>query len=278
MISTVWPLPIGTALRLFLSPPAGAVRWRILRKGTDSFTGPDDPSAFVAYEGDDKVVLDTASLRNDVMAFYRPYYWISGAWVDGGQTASGTPSAAFTDGSTDVLGVVRQRLENGLQHEVAAGTLHNDLGYIQVFSAPPQLSDDLRFPLVIVEMGPERPAERAIGEEIADDEFDTDTATWAASEGWLADVTLQIVAWSINPDERNELRNALRRIVVGNLSVFDDAGMVHIDFAMDNGDLVNGEFAAPVYQVLGTLTCQAPVVVRSAVGSIADVETSISEP
>src|SRR3546814_16358848 len=83
MIHTVQPLPIGTALRLFLSPPDDALRWRILRKGADDFAGPDDAAAVQVYEGDDKVVLDTHFLKNNVPAFYRTYYWIAGARVAG---------------------------------------------------------------------------------------------------------------------------------------------------------------------------------------------------
>lgn len=276
MIHTVWPLPIGTALRLFLSPPADALRWRILRKGADDFSGPEDASAVVVYEGDDKVVLDTHFLKNGVAAFYRPFYWIDGAWV-AGPTASGTPVASYVDASTDVLTIVRQRLEEGFAEEVRRKALHNDLGYVQVFTAPPQVSDNLRFPLVTVELMSERPSERGIGEDVIGDEFDAIGADWGDNEGWLADVSLQIVCWSLNPDERIEIRKALRRLIVGNLPVFDNAGMVRIGLDMSDADMLNGEFGAPLYQCVATFTCQAPVIVRSEVGSITDVEVELAE-
>lgn len=277
MIHAIQPLPIGTALRLFLSPPAGASRWKILRKGADSFSGPDDAAAILVHEGDSKVVLDARFLRNGIAAFYRPYYWIGGAWQPGA-TTSGTPAAIYEDASTDVQSIVRQRLEDGLAEEVRRGTLKNELGYVQVFSAPPQVSDDLRFPLVTVELASEQPAVRGIGEGVIPDAFDPDAFEWADAEGWLSSVSLQVIGWSLNPDERIALRNALRRLVIGNLPVFDDAGMVQIEFSSQDVDLINGEFAAPLYQCLCTFSCMAPAIVRSSVDAIRDVESDLIQP
>lgn len=277
MIHTVWPLPIGTALRLFLSPPAGAVRWRILRKGADDFTGPDDAAAFKVYEGDDKSVLDTQHLRNEVAAFYRPFYWIDGAWVSG-PTASGTPVASYEDVSTDVLKIVRQRLEEGLAEEVKRGVLNHDLKYIPVYTAPPQVKDDLRFPLVTVLLESESPPGRGLGEDMTGDDFQSIGGVWQEAEGWLSDVRLEITGWSLNPEERIDLRKALRRIIVGNLPVFDDAGMVQVTLSAQDSNLTSGEYVAPLFLSVCSFQCMAPVIVRSEVGSIVDVQSTITEP
>ena len=100
MISIVQPLHIGNALRLFIEPPAGAVRWRILRKGSDSFVDHDDQGALVVYEGDDKVVIDSAHLQNEVMAFYRPFYTSDGITWAAGPTASGSAPESLTTTAT----------------------------------------------------------------------------------------------------------------------------------------------------------------------------------
>ena len=277
MIHTVWPLPIGTALRLFLSPPADALRWRILRKGADDFSGPDDASAVVVYEGDDKVVVDTQFLKNNVVAFYRPYYWIDDAWV-AGPTASGTPVASYQDASTDVQSIVRQRLEEGFAEEVRRKALHNDLGYIQVFTAPPQITSDLRLPLVTVELLSETPPTRGLGEDMtASTDFQVIGGILRDSEGWLAEVTLQIVCWSLNPDERIDLRKALRRIIVGNLPVFDEAGMVQVGLSLQDADMMNNELGAPLYQCVASFTCLAPVIVQSETRTITGIESEIAE-
>lgn len=274
MIHTVWPLPVGNAIRLHLSPPAGAVRWRILRAGADVFSGPDDTSAVLVFEGDDKVVLDTHFLKNNAPAFYRPFYWINGAWVPG-ETASGIPAATYDDISTDPQTIVRKRIEEGLAEEVKRGALHNDLGYIQVFTAPPQMADDFRFPLVTIELQSDRPNTRALGEMIAPDEFDPIGWDWNEHDGWLSDVELSIVGWSLNPDERIELRKAIRRLIVANLPVFDDAGMVQVQLSMQDMDMLSGEFSTPLYQCVGTLTCQAPVAVRAKSAAVRDVDVNM---
>lgn len=275
MISLVQPLHVGNALRLFIEPPSGAVRWKVLRKASDTFAGHDDPSAMVAYEGDERVVVDSASLPNDVMAFYRPYYQsASGAW-SAGATAYGTPAAIYEEHTTDAMSLVRARLEAGLKIEVERGNLLNDLGYIQVYTAPPSLEQNLFFPLVTITLENEDSDTRGIGENISGDEFDAVGFNWLESEGWLANVQLTIVGWSLNSDERIELRKAIRRVVVANLPVFAAQGIDQVNLSMNDIDAVNGEYGAPIYQVMANFSCVAPVRVGGRVGAIESVNSTL---
>lgn len=278
MISIVQPLHIGNALRLFIEPPAGALRWRVLRKGSDAFAGHDDPSALVAYEGDDKVVLDFTALPNEVMAFYRPFYTADGVTWSAGPTSSGTPRATYEEFTTDVMALLRDRLEAGLKVEVERGNLINELGYVQVYTAPPSLERDLRFPLVTMSLENEASGYRGIGENISGDEFDSIGFEWGESEGWLENVTIKIVGWSLNSDERLELRKAIRRIIIANLQVFGDAGMDQVDLSASDDDAVNGEYAAPIYLVNATLSCVAPVRVGGDVSAIVDATATFIQP
>ena len=165
MITMVQPLHVGNALRLFIEPPADAVRWRVLRKGSDTFSGdPEDPSALVAYEGDERVVVDAAHLQNEVMAFYRPFYLsFAGIWTPG-PTAYGTPASIYEEHTTDVMSLVRERLEAGLKVEVERGSLVHELGYVQVYTAPPSQEQNLLFPLVTITLSSESSDVRAVGE------------------------------------------------------------------------------------------------------------------
>jgi len=268
MITMIQPLPIGNALRVFMQPPAGSVIWRVLRKDSNSFSGASDASAVVAYEGDEKIFVDAAFLINEVMAFYKPFYSVDGVVWTAGDVASGTPSSTYEDYTTDVLQVVRERIEAGLLVEIQRGNLVNEIGYIQVFTAPPSLERDLRFPLVTIHLENESSSgERAIGDNISGDEFDSVGFAWVQSEGWLANVRLTFIGWSLNSDERIELRKALRRIVVGNLALFSDKGMEQIDFDQSDVDSVSGEFGAPMYQVMNTFTCLAPIRVGASTGA-----------
>jgi hypothetical protein len=89
-----------------------------------------------------------------------------------------------------------------------------------------------------------------------------------------ADVQIEITAWSLNPDERIELRKAIRRILVANLSIFDAAGMLEIEFSARDADFISGEFAANVFTAVYSFTCQAPVIVTDKVDPITDVQVT----
>lgn len=269
MISFVFPLAIGNAMTVQLEPPAGAEKWRVLRKIVDSFSGFDDMDALLVYEGDDKSFLDASYLKNDQLYFYRAYYWIGDEWVDGGGN-SGTPRATYGDDSVDVQSFVRDRVDAGLQEEVARGMLRPRSGSVQVLTAPP-VYEETRWPVVCIRMINDHPQHRGLGEIIQTDEFDGDA--WEDTEGWLASVQLSVEAWSMNPDERIALRKSIRRIIVGNLAAFELAGMSTIEFSQQDTEALNGEFPAPVYQSVGTFTCLAPVVVGGRVAPIREVIT-----
>lgn len=271
MISMIQPLHVGNALRLFLQPPAGAVRWKVLRKGNGIFSGHDDPSAIVAYEGDERVIVDSAFLQNEVMAFYCPFYTSDGTTWTAGPVASGTPAAIYQEHTTDVLSFLRDRLEAGLLVEVQRGNFVPELGYIQVYTAPPSLEQNLRLPLVTVHLDNEDSSERAIGEDISGDQFDAIGFDWQESEGWLANVRVMVIGWSLNSDERLELRKAIRRIIIANLPVFAAQGWEQVNLSQQDIDAINGEYTAQLYQVMSTFTCLAPVRVSGTVDAIREV-------
>lgn len=274
MITIIQPIAAGNALRVFVEPPAGASKWRVLRKGSDSFSGPEDDTALLAFEGDDKVFVDCASLINEVMAFYKPYYWVNNAWTPG-QTASGTPSPTYHEMTTDALSLVRERLEHGLKVEVERGNLQSELGYVQVYTAPPSLEQNIRFPCVTI-TGSDNPIERGIGDDIYGDDYLDSDDEWMDSEGWISQVQLEIVGWSLNSDERIELQKALKRLIIANLPVFTSKGLDLVQASFQQVDAVSGEFGAPMYQTLCSFSCIAPTRVGSTVGKSIDIEVNIS--
>lgn len=274
MIAMIQPLAAGNALRVILDVPAGASKCRLLRKVADTFTGQDDPDALLVSDVLERAALDTAGLVNGTLYRYRAYYFVAGAWQSG-TSVSSTPAATYEDRGGDVMSLVRERIDLGLQVEVQRGALTHNQGHIKVLTAPP-IFDDTVWPVVTVHLANEAPGERAVGEMPFPDEFDDGDRQWAENEGWLARVQLTIMGWSDNPDERIELRKALRRIVLANMPVFDFAGMVQIEFSQqDTEDF--GSYTVPVYQTLGTFSCMAPVVVGSNVGAINEVQTTIVE-
>lgn len=274
MISIIRPLSSGNALRVFLEPPAGALEWRVLRKASDTFGDQDDPSALRAYEGADKNFVDVASLTNEVMAFYRPYYWDGVTW-SAGATVSCTPEATYEDQTQDSIKFLRERLEAGMLVEVQRGNFMTELGYIQVYTAPPSMSQDLVFPLITLELDVAGPADRAAGEDVGLDVLDGDEGE--DSEGWMEKNQISVLGWSLNSSERIELRNAMRRILLANLSVLDAHGFQQVSFSFTDINAINGEFGPPVYQVLCNFTCLAMARVTSRVGLIGDINATIPD-
>lgn len=267
----VQPLPVGNALRLFLEPVAGAVRWRVLRKGSDLFSSHDDATAVVAYEGDDRVIVDTAFLTNEVMVFYRPFYTADGITWTPGATINGTPSATYVETTTDALSLLRERLEAGLLVEVQRGNIQHDLGYIPVYTAPPSMEQDLQMPMVTVHLDDESDSIRGVGEDITGDLYDVLDAEFEEAEGWVLNARLTVIGWSLNSDERIELRKAIRRIVVANLAVFSSKGIEQVSLTQQDVDAVSGEYPAPIFQSMGTFTCLAPVRVSGVAGPIREI-------
>lgn len=250
----ILPEPSGNALRLYLQPPSDAVHWRIKRN-----TQPVFDKAPTVYKGTDEVLVDTLALDNQTKYHYEVTYRLkSGATVIG-NVNHGTPDARYEDYTTDVVELLRDRLEAGLMEEVKRGTLHTELGYVQVLTAPPSLQNNLSFPLVTLILENESPAERSIGDLIDDESFDEVTGEWVEQSGWMADVHVSITGWSLNPTERIDLRKALRRILIANFDVLAVRGILLPHFTLTDADAVSGEFDAPLYLVNGDFTCQAPV-------------------
>ncbi|EMD0638859.1 hypothetical protein VPZ60_004275 [Salmonella enterica] len=246
------PEACGNAIRLYLAPPAGALFWRIYRSTDPAFKG-----EALVYEGNDEMVMDAKALENEVRVFYRIDYVLPKKQVIHGNTAYGTPSSSYEDHTTDVISLLRERLEMGLAEEVARKTLFSEMNYIQVLTAPPSLQNNLRFPLVTLSLENESPSERSIGE-MVDDEY-YDDGVWSEQTGWIADVNISITGWSLNPTERIALRNAIRRILIANFSVLAANGILLPHFTLADSDAVSGEFDAPLYLVNGDFTCIAPV-------------------
>lgn len=272
MIEMLEPLSVGNAVRVVLSPPAGSLYWNVLRNTTGVFPSATDPNSTLVFQGSDAAPVDTTGLVNGTKYYYNAFYWNGTTWT--ADTASScTPNATYQDSSTDVLSVVRDRIDAGLQVEVARGTLVPQSGAIQVLTAPP-VFQDTRWPVVTVHLLSEAPVVRGLGELVETDSFDTTAHLWDESEGWMARVQLAVIGWSQNPDERIALRQALRRLIVANLPVFDANGMLEIEFSQQDVDAISGEYPAPVYQSAGTFTCLAPVIVGDQVDAITDVQVT----
>lgn len=268
MISLVQKIPSGNGLRVLMQPPAAATRIRLLRKESDDFSGWDDADAIVISDGTERCVTDINGLINGVPVFYRAYYQIVGAWA---QTSvfRAVPEATFLDRSVDPMTLVRDRLELGFKVYVDRGQINHDRGFVPVLTASPQI-EDVPLPLVTVHLASDSPDLRSLGELNANDVFSGEDGMWHSVEGGYSRTDLTIVAWSLNSDERIVMRNALKAVLMANLSVFDAAGLLMVSWNLS--DLEDFQtYGAPVYQAMCRFTCYAPSAVESVDPAIRDV-------
>lgn len=267
------PAPLRMAAMLAPSPAPGPAFDPALDP-----TGvlPSGDGSLLVYEGFDFTVVDAMpGLVNEQPMFYRAYYLLPDGWMPG-PVAQGTPRSTYQERTNDVQQLVRDRLEAGLAVEISRGALKHENGAIAVYTAPP-LADQAPLPLVTVHLESDESQTRGIGEFLAQDER-PEWAEWGEQEGWLGAVSLEIIGWSLNPDERAELRRAIRRILIANLPVFAAAGMQQITIAQRDVEFLQGEFDANVFQTVGTFNCEAPVLVEtSLVGPVNDTDVS-AEP
>jgi len=255
-ITFIQPIPVGNALRIFITPPFGAKKWRLLRNANGIFSGYNDLGASVIHEGKDLVVLDSSALTNGQVYHYGLFWFNGTTWAAEG-TNYATPNPTMAQLGPDVLSLIRDRLDEGLAVFVGRGELHHKQGHIQVLTAPP-LFEDTIWPVVTVHLQSDSSAERALGEDFGSSI--SDAGLTVDYEGWLSKYQLLIVVWCLNPDERNILRRAVKNLLIANLPVFDKAGMVQIDVTQSDTEDFQS-FSAPVYQTMTTLSCIAPSIV-----------------
>ena len=277
MIYFVRPMPAGTAVQVFLQPPTGARKWRLLRKGSDTFSGYDDPAAALITESsDEKTILDMQGLANGQLYYYRAYYWNGTAW-SATATVSATPGLAFADVGPDPLLIVRQRIDDGLRGLVKRGDLKHPKGHIQVLASLPSI-DDVVLPVVTVALKGDGPIERGIGDGISSGLYDEDLNEWQDVEGWFARVSLEVNAWTFNVEERISLRRAIRALVIANLSVFDSAGLQLIEFSQSDAD-DPATYGAPMFISNGVFSCTVPAAVTYDEAAIREVISTLhAEP
>lgn len=276
-IIAIEALSAGNALKLYLAPPGAGGYLRVLRRAGQSVVSVADPAAvIVADECLETVVLDRTSLVNGVSYFYQSYINDgAGNWTVG-TALTGIPAATYAGDTIDPQSLVRERVELGLAVEVQRGTLLPTSGRVPVFLAPYVLADGSTFPSVSVHLEDDSAAERFLGGEFAPDLHDP-AGGWIENEGWLAQVTLNVVGVSLNPDERIALRRAIKRIVQANMGVFASSGMQQIEFRQRDVEDFQGQ-NAPLFMTHGTLTCLAPSYVTADLPQITDVTAAAIVP
>jgi hypothetical protein len=278
MVAAVSPIPVGNALRVQLAPPVGATFWKLFRNTTNVFTGPTDTASTLVTNSNEPVIYDVTGLSNGTTYYYAASYWNGAAWTSDAAGTPGVPASSYVDQSTDALTLLRDRVDAGLANEIALAHLtpgENANGLIAVLTAPP-IFEQVQFPVVVVHLTNEAPAEYGLGEEVADDYTDPMTGLWTQNEGYFARTQISVTGWTLNPDARIALRKSLRAVMIANNQVFATAGLREVVFSQTDEDELSGTYGAPVYFTVGTFSCLSPLAVGGQVAPITDVTVAVN--
>lgn len=226
-----------------------------MRRMDEAFRDENDPDAVCIYDGcDEKTFLDTHFLTNGKTYFYRLFCKAGETWmVD--DTKSAVPECTFTSGGEDPQLILRDRLDYGLAELLKRRQLHHPHGKIPVLTAPPTF-DGTTFPVVVVQFTSGASAEYGVGDFLGES-LDEDDDEWEIDEGWLSQVQLTVVAWSLNADERIRLRRAIEYLLIANMSVLDASGISQISLQQSDHEDYQS-YAVPMYQSVSTISCLAP--------------------
>jgi hypothetical protein len=269
MISLLSSYPSGNAVSILLNPPSTAVKWRVLRNLTGVFVDQDD--ATLIYEGDEKLITDIAAIDNGIKVYYQPFYWNGAAWSTA-EAKDITPGMSMVNRSVDVHSLVRDRVDAGLNALLARGDIQHQNGIIPVLTASPQIEDAL-FPLVTVHQNSDSPEHQFIGAQFEPDYTDDDGMIIDV-DGYYSRFNIDVVAWSLNGDERKLLRNALKLVLTSNIEIFAANGIEEIEFDYSDQDDFE-TYQSPMYTVRCAIRCLAPTAVTGKAPAIVDVITTV---
>ena len=108
------------------------------------------------------------------------------------------------------------------------------------------------------------------GGEIADP-----SSTLTRLDGWYEPgVRVEFVVWSLNGDERAKMRQAVRAVLQANLGILESAGCTQIDLELRHADDME-TYSAPVFEVVGSLSCVALAAAGLKVSPIRDVAVQV---
>jgi len=268
--------PAGNAVRVILAPPWGAASWRVLRRTTDTITGPDDTGAVVVADwGRDEGFTDILGLLNGTEVHYAVFYRdAAGAEIlPRASSAAVTPAYTARDTSADVLAVLFDRFTKGMALAVEVGKIRPKSMRVPVLCAPFVDPGKTELPMVTMHLDGEQPTEFGLSalleteplEGIGGDE----------TEGNLCRVSVNIIAVSLNPDERNTLGRVLKHIVLSNLDIFEQQGLLNPTLSLNHTELLPETNAAALYLATASFSCLASSDATAAGAAIETVITAL---
>jgi len=258
MIGVVYPLSVGNAIYLSLNAPCAAEEVILLRRWDDDFGElPEDPDAVVVHSGDLIAgLVDWRGLVNGVVVYYRLYALEDGAWT-ASDVVSATPESSFEGINPDIVDLVRERVQDGLNSLLQRSLIKHPLGKFLVRTAPVPVKD-ANFPECWIELEQDTSDIRFVGDFLGDGTVTGDTDhPYYSTDGYLSKISIACTIASLNPDERRLLRRVLKSILIANLTVFGMHGADNMDLSFQDDDDFQ-TYNAPMYMVVARISCTYP--------------------
>lgn len=271
-------LTFGGGVRLVWTNPADADfdRVRILRKLTNTISGPADPAATVVYEGKGartneaptswtinpspaiadgqrRDMLDRTGIAWNTTYYYAIFATNAGAsvWSVAATCSVRTPEISALD-ELDVIGVLIDYLDAYMKRQVAlnALTLRDGQSIVEIHDAPP-LIDTVMLPCVSVHLDYDRPTDFLLGDQPGDRDSLGDPERNRRST--FCEQRLAITGWTENPEIRRGLYRTLKAALTAVREVMERLGVNNLTLTGQYQEDFES-YAMPMYMASFQLT------------------------
>lgn len=267
MIAVIYALSSGKAVGIFLNPPGTALMWRVIRSERDEFLANENTMGLI-YEGNERGCVDIGGLSNGRTYYYKPFYYDGVKWT-GFPSKSIVPGFTMIDRSVDVLSLLRDRIDTGLNDLIKTGQLTHPNNIAPVVTESPQIQD-INLPCVTLHISSDSDESRFLGDMF---EPDIDAGIGFVDEitGYYSRYTLEIVVWAKNGDERLAYRKALKALFIGNTLIFSEFGLEEMHFSFSDSEEFD-LYQFPTYMSVCTFSCLAPSAISGAYATVTEIE------
>lgn len=244
------PMMFGGGVRLEWISPIDATfdHVTILRKPTNTISGPTDPSATVVYIGKGDVctpyrtiarpidgvtparyrqIFDTMNIGYSLTYYYAIYAMDSGgiAISVAASMPAIMPSVSVFE-ELDVLQVLIDYINAYMNAQIVGQSLSLRSGQtINVLNGPP-LIDNATWPMVSVHLDDDHPSEFSLADSIGADDVTGDTTIHR--RGYMSDASISVVGWTDNPDVRKSLYRNLKGSLISVRQLLENLGFMNI--------------------------------------------------
>lgn len=241
---------LGGAVRLqWINPTtAGFDHVKILRKLTNTFSGPNDQSATVVYLGlgdlcqpyrnifqpvdgvtpaQYRQILDTTDIGYNITYYYAIYALDAGevSPSDAAAMSATTPHVSEFE-EIDILQTLLDYINPYMNAQIVTQSLAiRPNQRINVLNGPPLL-DNATWPMVSVHLDDDHPSDFSIGDIVGSN--DTTGDTIVHRRGYMSDASISVVGWTDNPDVRKSMYRNLKGCLISARQLLENVGLMNV--------------------------------------------------